>query len=232
MTSVSFLQLYHPVPHRKRECGPNTLTRAICRSMTNSFSKLSDIHNHLCNPGVTRLLHFVRTKNLLFSTDDVKKLWHSCRVCRTEATVLPPSIKYTQGNSAHGTMKHRFQRTSQNTYMLTIVDEYSRFPFAFHCPNTTSATVMKCLDKLFVHCGTPSYAHSDRGLLLSFSTPLTFVSGGSPIFPLVVYQPSSPSSWPVGPSLHRGIYFLVTKKKSRHLCIVFHCNITVFITCL
>ena len=51
----------------------------------------------------------------------------------------------------------------QNTYMLTIVDEYSHFPLAFPCPNTTSATIMKCLDKMFVLCGTPTYIHSDRG---------------------------------------------------------------------
>ena len=59
--------------------------------------------------------------------------------------------------------KGPLRSASQNTYMLTIVDEYSRFPFAFPCPNTTSATVMKCLDKIFVLCGTPSYIHSDRG---------------------------------------------------------------------
>ena len=53
--------------------------------------------------------------------------------------------------------------SSQNPYMPTIVDVYSHFPFAFPCPNTTSATVMKSLDKMFVLCGTPSYIHPDRG---------------------------------------------------------------------
>ena len=51
--------------------GPDTLTHATCASMTNSLSKLSDIHDRLCHPGVTRLLHFVRTKILPYSTDDV-----------------------------------------------------------------------------------------------------------------------------------------------------------------
>ena len=59
--------------------------------------------------------------------------------------------------------KGPLRSSSQNTYMLTIVDEYSRFPFAFSCPNTTSAIVMKCLDKMFVLCGTPSYIQSDCG---------------------------------------------------------------------
>ena len=53
--------------------------------------------------------------------------------------------------------------TSRNTYILTVVDEYSRFPFAFPVPNMHSSTVIKCLDHIFTLCGMPSYIHSDRG---------------------------------------------------------------------
>ena len=53
--------------------------------------------------------------------------------------------------------------TSRNTYMLTVVDEYSLFPFAFPCPNTLSSTVITYLNKLFTLCSTPNYIHSDRG---------------------------------------------------------------------
>ena len=52
---------------------------------------------------------------------------------------------------------------TRNAYMLTIVDEYSRFPFIFPCPDMKTTTVMTCLDKLFSFCGFPSYIHSDRG---------------------------------------------------------------------
>ena len=53
--------------------------------------------------------------------------------------------------------------TSRNAYTLTVVDEYSRFPFAFPCPNMHSSTVIKCLDLIFTLCGMLSYIHSDRG---------------------------------------------------------------------
>ena len=149
--------------------GPDTLTSATCASKTKSLSKLSAIHDRLCHPGVTRLLHFVRTKNLLYSTDDVKKLCHSCRIC----TELKPQFYCPQLNTLIQATQHMegwsidikglLRSSSQNTYMLTIVDEYSGFPFAFPCPNTTSATGMKCMDNIFVLCGTPSYIHSDRG---------------------------------------------------------------------
>ena len=52
---------------------------------------------------------------------------------------------------------------TQNKYFLTIIDEYSRFPFVFPCPNISSQTVIKCLNSLFSLCGTPGYIHSDRG---------------------------------------------------------------------
>ena len=52
---------------------------------------------------------------------------------------------------------------TRNPYMLTIVDEYSRFPFVFPCPNMHTKTVIKCLEVVFSLCGMPSFIHSDRG---------------------------------------------------------------------
>ena len=50
-----------------------------------------------------------------------------------------------------------------NPYILVIIDEFSRFPFAFPCRNINTKTVICCLDKLFCVFGFPSYIHSDRG---------------------------------------------------------------------
>ena len=52
---------------------------------------------------------------------------------------------------------------STNKYILTIVDEYSRFPFVFPCKDVTTQTVIKCLTQLFSIFGMPGYVHSDRG---------------------------------------------------------------------
>ena len=51
----------------------------FCASMTTS--NLMEIHAGLCHPGVTRLLHFARTKNLPFSTEDVRGVCSSCQIC-------------------------------------------------------------------------------------------------------------------------------------------------------
>ena len=174
LASYSYTIQYRP---GRENIGPDTLTRARCASTTNYSSKLSDIHEQLCHPGVTRRLHFVRIKKLPYSTDDVRKLCHSCIIC---AELKPqfyrpqqnPLIKATQPMEQWSIdFKEPLRSSPQNTYMLTIVDKYSRFPFDFLYPNTKSVTVMKCLDKMFVLCGTPSYV-----LLLTLTTPLLQIS--------------------------------------------------------
>jgi transposase InsO family protein len=44
-----------------------------------------------------------------------------------------------------------------------MVDEYSRFPFVFPCPDVTAKTVVSCLMELFSLIGCPASLHSDRG---------------------------------------------------------------------
>ena len=53
--------------------GSDTLTRAFCASATETNPNLYKMHNGLCHPGLTRMLHFVRLKKLPYSTEEVKK---------------------------------------------------------------------------------------------------------------------------------------------------------------
>ena len=54
-------------------------------------------------------------------------------------------------------------RISENRYILTIVDEYSRFTWTYPCKDTSTATVIKIYHDLFATFGTPGTIHSDRG---------------------------------------------------------------------
>ena len=144
-----------------------TFTRAFAASVP--ATSLTDIHVALCHPGVTRMLHFVRSKKLPYSTEDVKRVCSNCRVC---AELKPQFYKTSQGVLIKATQpmerlsidfKGPLPTSTSNPYLLTIIDEYSRFPFAFACPNISSSTVIRCLDQLFTLCGTPAFVHSDRG---------------------------------------------------------------------
>ena len=164
LASFSYTIEYRP---GKENVAPDTLTRAFCCSTTTS--SLIDIHNKLCHPGVTRLLHFVRSKNLPFSTEDVRRTCSSCKVC---SELKPQFHKPAQGTLIKATQpmerlsidfKGPLPSNTRNCYILTVIDEYSRFPFAFPCSNMLSSTVIKCLELIFSLCGMPSYIHSDRG---------------------------------------------------------------------
>ena len=53
--------------------------------------------------------------------------------------------------------------TLKNHYLLTVIDEYSRFPFPFACTSTNTDSVIQSLNQIFIVFGIPSYIHSDWG---------------------------------------------------------------------
>ena len=42
---------------------------------------LNALHAELCHPGVTRMYHWIRSKNLPFSLEEVRKAVNSCSCC-------------------------------------------------------------------------------------------------------------------------------------------------------
>ena len=58
---------------------PDTLSRVYCASVTLNY--LPEIHCAFCHPVVTRMYHYVKTKNLPYSLDEIRKMTASCRVC-------------------------------------------------------------------------------------------------------------------------------------------------------
>ena len=50
-----------------------------------------------------------------------------------------------------------------NRYLLTVIDEYSRFPFAIPLKDICAQSVIRSLKSIFSLCGTPGFIHSDRG---------------------------------------------------------------------
>jgi len=87
---------------KRQQCAgyPN---RAFCSAV--SALTFHQLHRGLCHPGVARLLHFVRSKNLPFSTEDVKRVCSWCRIC---AEIKPQFYVPEQGTLIKATK--RFER--------------------------------------------------------------------------------------------------------------------------
>ncbi|CAB0018705.1 unnamed protein product [Nesidiocoris tenuis] len=62
----------------------NKVADALSRVCANSFAdhkRLETLHAQLCHPGITRFYHYVRSKHLPYSIDEVRKITNNCRVC-------------------------------------------------------------------------------------------------------------------------------------------------------
>ena len=165
LSCYSFDIMYRP---GAENVPPDTLSRAFCSTIP-SAGALGELHNSLCHPGVTRMFHFVKTRNLPYSIEDVRQMTKACRACaehkpRFYSPAQAHLIKATQPfERLNIDFKGPLRSNNRNTYFLNIIDEYSRFPFVFPCKDVSTQRVIQCLSQLFSLFGMPAYIHSDRG---------------------------------------------------------------------
>ena len=164
LSTFNFDIIYRP---GKENAAADTFSRAFCSS--SKSADLHDLHTALCHPGVTRMSHFVRSRNLPYSIEDIRRTISNCSICaELKPNFYRPSnlhlIKATQPFERLSVdFKGPLPSNTSNKFLLTIVDEYSRFPFAFACPDMSARTIIRCFCQLFSTFGMPSYIHSDRG---------------------------------------------------------------------
>lgn len=164
----------YEIVHRsgKLNLAADALSRPSCVAATDVRGQLYILHDFLCHPGVTRMLHFVRSRNLPYSVEEVKRMTRACSIC----CKIKPRFVVTADSPSIIRALRPFDRLSIDfkgplpptpgssfRYLLIVVDEYSRFPFAFPCKDLSSGSVKGCLLELFSLFGLPSFVHSDRG---------------------------------------------------------------------
>ena len=80
-------------------------------------------------------------------------------LCWTETDSTDPQ----EGTLIKATIDFKGPVKGKHPYLLVVIDEFSRFPFAFPCRDVSARTVIECLTQLFCLFGMPGYIHSDRG---------------------------------------------------------------------
>ena len=164
LSCFSFDIVYRPGKHN---IPADTFARTY-RSLI-STSSLYELHKSLFHPGISRMTAFVRNRNLPFSVEDIRKITSSCSICNEcKSRFHKPEpahiIKATQPfERLHINFKGPLPSATNNEYMLTVIDEFSRFPFAIPSLDIDTKTVITKLCDLFSILGMPAYIHSDRG---------------------------------------------------------------------
>ncbi|XP_045624310.2 uncharacterized protein [Procambarus clarkii] len=143
-----------------------------------NVDELKELHDNLCHPEVSRMAHFDRCRNLPYSVEELKKMTNSCSAC---SELKPRFCKFDCGHLIKATQpferlkidfKGPLTSHSRNKYILTVVDEFSRFPFAFPCSDMTTGTDALVVDKfpsdLYVYgLGTTAKFLEEKGIKLA-----------------------------------------------------------------
>ena len=144
-----------------------------CAATSSSLSRLVELHNALCHLGITHGFGSIYNGTTYhFSISELREVTASCQTCLE----CKPRF-FRQPHDGHLIKATRpFERLNmdivgpktptRNTgrrFLFVIVDEYSRFSFAFALNDITTDSLLSCLQQLFALFGTPSFVHSDRG---------------------------------------------------------------------
>ena len=130
---------------------------------------------------MTRMNHFVRNRNLPYSIEEIKSVINQCITCSELKPRFdkPPSARLIKATQLFKRLNIYFKgplpTSTKIRYIFTVIEKYSRFPFAFPCPDTSSSLVLKCFKNLFSLFGMPAYIHSDRGSSLISEELRTFL---------------------------------------------------------
>ena len=112
-----------------------------------------------------------------------QRMTNACQICceckpRFHQPDRSHLIKATQAfERLNIDFKGPLASSNKNIYFLNVIDEYSRFPFVFPCPDMMASTVIKCLTLLFSVFGMPAFIHSDRGPSLVCQELQEFLTG-------------------------------------------------------
>jgi len=114
-------------------------------------SNLRGLHESLGHRGVSRFAHFIRSKHLLYSMDEICQVCAECLTCSAVKPWLyqPPQCNLIKATQLWQRISIDFKgplpnSSCNNRYLLMVIDEYSRFPFAFACSDTSAWSVINC----------------------------------------------------------------------------------------
>ena len=135
LSQFKFSIVYHPGTEKTVV---NTFSRIS--TLTHTLQDLRNVHLQLCHPRVIRLFYITSARNLPFSLDQIRSVTNSRTSCQYlkpkfitsgAGTLIKAILPFPRLNidfkkslpsSIHG-----------NKYLLTAINEFSRFPFAFPC---------------------------------------------------------------------------------------------------
>ena len=158
----------------KLNTSADTLSRlgiSSVRSVNKIRNMVKTLHEQNGHPGTRRLFEYSKLYKLPISIGDVKSICRNCEIC---AQVKPRFIKSSEENHVIRAVrpldrlcidiKGPLPVTKNGfKYLLIVIDEFSRYPFAIPMREMDTSSVISSLDFIFSFTGTPKNILSDNG---------------------------------------------------------------------
>lgn len=115
------------------------------------------------------MLHGICSRNPPFSVQVFRSITNKCQTC---SAIKPRFYQHKQGTLLKAPQpfekldlyfKRPIPTKIRNKYILTIIDEYSWYPFALLCSDVSAETVIRCIYSLVSLLGVPTYVYADSG---------------------------------------------------------------------
>ena len=165
LSEYNFEVIYRP---GSLNIAADTFSRISSVNRENPEILIKLIHQEMGHPGMNRLKMYVEKHFNIYGIENlVKDCVQNCSIWAKEK---PRFFKIPTKSLIQSTKP--WQRISidfvgpkpsvNNKYLFTVIDEFSRYPFAFSVSRITTKVAINCLKQLFTLFGPPSYVHSDR----------------------------------------------------------------------
>ena len=137
---------------------------------SNEIKRAKEAHDSLCHPGVEQMWDYVKARKWPITLEEVRQIVSDCPIClevkprflKTECAKLIKSCRPWERVVMDFKGPVALSENG-NKYLLVVVDEFSRFPFAVPCKDQTTDSVISALTQLFSLFGLPESVHSDHG---------------------------------------------------------------------
>ena len=151
----------------------NTVADAVscCSAISSPLGNhdvIKKLHESMGHHGF-RLLRAYLLPYHAISVNEILKVTNDCKIC---AEVKPRFFPPPLGKLIHATAPWQWisvdfvgpkASNTANHYLFTVIDEYSRYSFAFPVRDQSLQTVISRLSSLFYLFSPPQNVHSDRG---------------------------------------------------------------------
>lgn len=143
---------------------------SACHTKADFVSLVRRAHVDLGHPGQSRLQRWVKERYFIPGLSRiVRDCVRGCRICAEEKArpFRPDPTPLVAASQPWQRLSIDFMgpkpSNSAFRYLFTVIDECSRYPFAFCLESATASAAMDCLKPLISLFGVPLCIHSDRG---------------------------------------------------------------------